>query len=192
MPEHTFLIVPEVSSERREYVPIGFVRPDLLCSNLVKIISGASIYHFGVLSSSMHMAWMRQVCGRLESRYRYSKKLVYNNFPWPQQPPQARVDAVERLASKILELRVEYGDGRHGFLPAKSGQSEPATLADLYDPISMPDALKRAHSELDRAVEKCYRNEPFRNDRERVEFLFGLYEKLTAPLLPPSKPDREK
>ena len=184
MPTRTFLIIPEVSSERRSYIPIGFMRPEILCSNLVKIIPDASLYHFGVLSSAMHMAWMRQVCGRLKSDYRYSNKLVYNNYPWPESPSDARQKAVEEKARRVLELRVEFGDGRHGFLPTRKSGVAPATLADLYDPLSMPPKLVKAHAELDRAVDLCYRAQAFTSERQRVEFLFALYEKLTSPLLP--------
>lgn len=171
-PKRSFLVVPEVSSEKRPYIPIGFMPPHILCSNLVKIIPNATPFHFGVLSSAMHMAWVRQVCGRLESRYRYSNKLVYNNFPWPT-PTETQRARVEEKARAVLAARARH-------LPPHGS----ATLADLYDPLTMPPELHKAHTELDRAVEKCYRAEPFRSDRERVEFLFGLYEKLTAPLLP--------
>lgn len=172
MPRRTFLIVPEVSSERRHYIPIGFMQPAILCSNLVKIVPDATPFHFGILSSAMHMAWVRQVCGRLESRYRYSNKLVYNNYPWPN-PTSEQQARVEEKARAVLAARDPH-------LPPRGL----AMLADLYDPNTMPRDLLRAHTELDRAVEKCYRPEPFRSDRERVEHLFRLYEQLTAPLLP--------
>ena len=119
------------------------------------------------------MAWMRSVAGRLESRYRYSAGLVYNNYPWPESATDKQRATVEEKAQAVLDARKPH-------LPP-DGMS---TLADLYDPLSMPPELVKAHAELDRAVEKCYRPEPFHSDRERVEFLFGLYEKLTAPLLP--------
>ena len=118
------------------------------------------------------MAWVRLVCGRLESRYRYSNKLVYNNFPWPNPTPAQR-ERVAETAQTVLDARAPH-------LPPR-GLS---TLADLYDPNTMPPELHRAHSQLDRAVERCYRAEPFGSDRERVEYLFRLYEQLTAPLLP--------
>jgi len=172
MPKRTFLVVPEVSSERRHYIPIGFMKPEILGSNLVKIVANATPFHFGFLSSAMHMAWMRQVCGRLESRYRYSNKLVYNNFPWPTPTPEQRA-RLEVKAQAVLAAREPH-------LPPRGL----ATLADLYDPNTMPRDLLRAHTELDRAVERCYRPEPFHSDRERVEHLFRLYEQLTAPLLP--------
>jgi MmeI, DNA-methyltransferase domain/MmeI, target recognition domain/MmeI, N-terminal domain/MmeI, helicase spacer domain/MmeI, C-terminal domain len=191
-PQRNYLVVPEVSSERRPYIPIGFVKPEIISSNLVKVIPDATLFHFGVLSSAMHMAWVRQVCGRLESRYRYSNKLVYNNFPWPEKCTDARREAVENRARRVVELRKEFGDGRHGFLPARKSGGAPATLADLYDPLAMPPALVKAHAELDRAVDLCYRREPFETERQRVEYLFALYEKLTAPLLPATKSKRAR
>jgi hypothetical protein len=129
------------------------------------------------------MAWVKQVCGRLESRYRYSNRLVYNNYPWPEAPTEAQQEAVKTCARRVLELRVEFGDGRHGFLPTRKTGVSQATLADLYDPLTMPAELAKAHAALDRAVERCYRKEAFTSDRQRVEYLFQLYEKLTAPLV---------
>jgi hypothetical protein len=120
----------------------------------------------------MHMAWMRQVCGRLKSDYRYSNKLVYNNFPWPDSPTAKQRAAVEAAAQAVLDARKKFPD---------------ATLADLYDPLTMPPALVKAHAALDRAVDLCYRPQRFDNDRQRVEYLFALYDKLTAPLIPVTK-----
>jgi hypothetical protein len=182
-PDCPYLLIPSVSSERRRYIPIGFMRPEIIASNLVLLVPAAESYHFGVLSSAMHMAWVRQVCGRLKSDYRYSNKIVYNNYPWPDTPSDEQRRRVEDASRRILELRSELGDGRAGFLPVKQ-KNRSASLADLYDGQSMPLELRKAHAELDRAVEKCYRPEPFDSDRQRVEFLFALYEKLTAPLLP--------
>jgi hypothetical protein len=122
----------------------------------------------------MHMAWMKLVAGRLESRFRYSNTLVYNNYPWPEATAEQKA-AVEIGAQAVL-------DARSHFLPPIGTN----TLADLYDPVAMPPALAKAHAELDRAVEKCYRKQPFTSDRERVEYLFALYEKITAPLAPTS------
>ena len=167
-PTRRFLVIPEVSSERRPYIPIGYLTPSVLCSNLVKIMPNASLYHFGILSSQMHMAWMRQVAGRLKSDYRYSAGLVYNNYPWPEGLTDAQKAAVEAAAKGVLDAREAYPT---------------STLADLYDPVTMPPALMKAHVALDRAVDRCYRKENFANDRARVEHLFALYEKLTAPLL---------
>jgi hypothetical protein len=168
MPTANYLLIPEVSSERRRFIPMGFMRPSVLCSNLVKLMPGATPYHFGVLSSTMHMAWVRQVAGRLKSDFRYSAKLVYNNYPWPREVSDAKRQAVEDAAQGVLEAREAHPE---------------ATLADLYDPLSMPANLGRAHAKLDRAVDKCYRSQPFVSERNRVEFLFGLYQELTAPLL---------
>lgn len=163
-PTGPFLVVPKVSSERRPYIPIGFLTPKTICSDLVFIVRDAELWHFGVLSSAIHMAWMRQVAGRLESRYRYSTGLVYNNFPWPQASEAQRA-AVEKAAALVLEARAKFPN---------------STLADLYDPVTMPPVLAKAHADLDRAVDRCYRREPFPNDRVRVEHLFALYEQLLA------------
>jgi|688.fasta_scaffold67891_2 hypothetical protein len=172
-PETSHLVVPEVSSETRRFIPIGFLSPEIIASNKLQMIPGASLFHFGIMSSTMHMAWMRVVAGRLESRFSYAPA-VYNNFPWAEVAAEQK-EAVERAAQAVLEARSD-------FLPP-TGRS---TLADLYDPTAMPPALAKAHAELDREVEKCYRKEPFSSDRERVEFLFSLYEKLTAPLVTPT------
>ena len=186
-PDCAYLLIPSVSSERRRYIPIGFMRPDVIASNLVLLVPGANLYHFGVLSSAMHMAWVRQVAGRLESRYRYSNKIVYNNFPWPAEPTAGQRGRVEEAAQRILDLRVELGDGRAGFLAHGEEKRQTACLADLYDHEGMPLPLYKAHAALDRAVDRCYRRQPFTSDRQRVEFLFALYEELTAPLLPASR-----
>lgn len=176
-PSSDYLLIPSVSSELRKYVPIGFISKEVIANNLVMFVPNAKLFHFGVLSSLMHMAWMRQVCGRLESRYRYSNTLVYNNFPWPEAPSAKQKAAVETAAQAVLDARKWFPD---------------ASLADLYDPLSMPPALVKAHAQLDRTVELCYRPQPFENDRQRVEYLFALYEKLTAPLLPAAKKGRKK
>jgi hypothetical protein len=176
-PDSNYLAVPEVSSEKRNYIPIGFVSKEVICSNRLQFVPDAELFHFGVLTSAMHMAWMRQVCGRLESRYLYSNTIVYNNFPWPQSATAKQRAVVEAKAQAVLDARQQF--------PA-------ATLADLYDPLAMPPALAKAHAELDRAVDHCYRPEKFDTDRQRVEFLFALYEKLTAPLLPATKSKRAR
>ena len=138
--EDTFIVVPEVSSERRRYIPIGFLTPDILCSNLVKIVPNATLYHFGILTSNVHMAWVRVVCGRLKSDYRYSSTLVYNNFPWPDANDEQKA-AIEKLAQAVLDARALYSD---------------SSLADLYDPLTMPPELLKAHRALDAAVMKLY------------------------------------
>ena len=152
---------------------MAFLDAEFIASTDLFTLPDAKTFHFGILTSTMHMAWVRQVCGRLESRYRYSAGLVYNNYPWPESATDKQRASVEAKAQAVLAARQPH-------LPPH-GMS---TLADLYDPLSMPPELVQAHTELDHAVEKCYRPEPFHSDRERVEYLFSLYEKLTAPLLP--------
>jgi restriction-modification enzyme MmeI-like protein len=173
-PQSRFMVIPQHTSETRKYVPFGYFDAKHIVHNSCSAIPDATFFHFGVLTSAIHMAWVRQICGRLESRYRYSTRLVYNNFPWPDATAEQR-ERVEAKARAVLAAR-----GPH--LPPRGL----GTLADLYDPLTMPPDLLRAHAELDRAAEKCYRAERFHSDRERVEFLFSLYEKLTAPLLPVS------
>ena len=180
MPKKEYLIIPEVSSERRPFIPIGFENPSTLASNLVKILPNASKYHFGILSSTMHNAWMRAVCGRLKSDYRYSKDIVYNNFPWPTNPTVAQQAAVEQAAQGVLDARAAHTT------PVSSSAAENgrgASLADLYDPLTMPPNLVKAHAALDKAVDRCYRPQAFESDAKRVEYLFGLYEKYTAGLV---------
>ncbi len=179
-PSSDYLLVPKVSSERRHYLPIGFMTPNYIVSGSALVVPRATAYHFGVLSSCMHMAWMRVVCGRMKSDYQYSVTIVFNNFPWPKPTPEQR-NRVEAKAQAVLDARATH-------LPP-SGTS---TLADLYDPNTMPPELRRAHAELDRAVESCYRSKKFETDRERVEFLFQLYEQLTAPLIPATPTPRGK
>lgn len=140
IPEGYSIIVPKTSSERREYLPMGFVGPEVLCSDAVFLIPNATLYHFGVLTSSVHNAWMRAVCGRLKSDYRYSKDIVYNNFPWPEADEALRA-AVEEKAQAILDARAQFPG---------------ASLADLYDPLAMPPALRKAHTALDRLLLKAY------------------------------------
>ena len=140
MPNGTYIAIPEVSSEKRRYVPMGFMSPDVLCSNLLKLVPDATLYHFGILTSNVHMAWMRAVCGRLKSDYRYSKDIVYNNFPWPS-PTDAQKRKIEQTAQGILNARELYPD---------------CTLADLYDEVTMPPELRKAHQNNDRAVMAAY------------------------------------
>jgi hypothetical protein len=151
----------------------------VIASNLVLFVPDATLYHFGVLSSAMNMAWVRQVCGRLKSDLRYSANLVYNNFPWPESPSEKQRAAVEAAAQAVLDVRAEF-------------QTHGESLAELYDPLAMPPKLVHAHADLDRAVDRCYRGQPFSDERQRVEFLFALYEKLTAPLIPVAKKRHRK
>jgi hypothetical protein len=165
MPNSEFIIIPRVSSERRVFIPIGFLKPPILTSDSVHIIPNATLYDFGILTSTMHMAWTRYVCGRLEMRYRYSKDIVYNNFPWPSPSGKQKED-IEKAAQTVLDVRAKYPD---------------SSLADLYDPNLMPVDLVKAHTALDRLVEKAY-GKTFTNDDERVAFLFEEYKRLTEGL----------
>ena len=167
IPQAPFLVIPEVSSERRDYVPIGWVRPPTVPSNLVRVLLGADLWHFGILTSAMHMAWLHQIGGRLESRYGYSIGIVYNPFPWP--------DATDQQRTKIRSLA-------HGVLDARD-QFPNSTLADLYDADAMPPQLRKAHRILDDGVDKLYSSSVFTGDRDRAEHLCGLYEKLVMPLV---------
>ncbi|MGH8691095.1 MAG: type IIL restriction-modification enzyme MmeI, partial [Burkholderiales bacterium] len=175
-PQVPYLLIPSVSSERRAYVPVGFMQPDTIASNLVLIVPGATHYHFGVLCSTMHMAWVRFVAGRLESRYRYSNQVVYNNFPWPEPPPDKQAKAIEAGANAVLAARAKYPN---------------SSLADLYDPLSMPPELAKAHQALDRAVDATYGKRSFASDAERVAFLFELYHEYTSLLPVDAKPARK-
>ena len=173
IPTAPFLVVPEVSSERRDYIPIAWLEPPVIPSNLVRIIENASRPLFALLTSAMHVSWLRYIGGRLKSDYRYSIGLVYNTFPLPPVP-------TERLAlhaDAVLAARINHPD---------------ATLADLYDPDLMPADLRKAHQALDRAVDRLYRRSGFTSDRERVEHLFGLYEKMLVPLTAKASPTRAR
>ena len=163
MPKSTYIIIPEVSSEKRRYVPMGFMTPDILCSNLVKIIPDATLYHFGVLTSNVHMAWMRVVCGRLKSDYRYSKDIVYNNFPWPT-PTDEQKTKIEQTAQAILDARAFYPD---------------CSLADLYDEVAMPPELRKAHQDNDRAVMRAYGFDLSMTESACVAELMKMYQELT-------------
>jgi len=166
MPSTNYIAIPETSSENRKYIPIGFLEPNVLCSNAMRLIPHATLYHFGILTSRMHMAWMRATAGRLELRYRYSKDVVYNNFPFPNAS-KAQEEAITQKAQEVLEAREKY--------PTSS-------LADLYDPLAMPKELAKAHKELDLAVDKLYRKTAFKDDTERIAFLFEMYKEITSNL----------
>lgn len=190
-PKSRYLAIATASGERRHYIPMAFLPPETIASNQVYVLAGATTYHLGVLVSEAHMSWMRQVCGRLESRYRYSNKLVYNNFPWPTEATDKQKATVEDAAQAVLDARTACGYRPEGGTP-KAGEPKPQTLADLYDPLAMPKLLRDAHKDLDRAVDKCYRAAPFTSERQRVEFLFDLYQKLTAPLIATGKKGKKK
>ena len=164
MPDSTYVIIPKVSSERRRYIPMGLMTPNILASDLVFIIPDASLYHFGVLTSNVHMAWVRAVCGRLEMRYRYSKDIVYNNFPWPT-PTGEQKARIEQTAQAILDARALYPD---------------CSLADLYDEVTMPPELRKAHQANDKAVMQAYGFwGKLNTETACVAELMKMYQKLT-------------
>ncbi|MDB5250654.1 MAG: methyltransferase [Segetibacter sp.] len=165
IPNSPYLVVPKVSSERRKYIPIGYIDNSVLSSDLLFIIKSSRLYQFGVLASAIHMTWVKYTCGRLKSDFRYSKDIVYNNFPWPENPNEKQEQAVEAAAQNVLDARAQFPN---------------ASLADLYDPNTMPPALVKAHQALDKAVDLCYRPQPFVNETKRIEFLFELYDKYTS------------
>ena len=171
-PKTNYLALPEVSSENRKYIPIEFISKEVIGSNKIYMIPMATKYLFGILNSSMHMSWVRQISGRLKSDFQYSTGIVYNNFPWPENPTDKQIKLVEEKAQKVLDTRKEFPN---------------SSLADLYDPLTMPPALVKAHQELDKAVDLCYRPQPFPNETKRIEFLFELYEKYTQPLMAKTK-----
>ncbi len=173
----TFIVVPRVSSENRPYIPFGFFDKNSIVSDTCMSIPNGTIFHFGILMSKMHMAWVKTTCGRLESRYRYSKDIVYNNFPWPENTTDKQKEAIDIAAQKVLDVRAEFLN---------------SSLADLYDPLTMPPVLVKAHNELDKVVDLAYRPQPFTTDANRMEFLFELYEKYTAGLFAVEKKSKSK
>lgn len=169
-PDSNYLIFPGVSSENRRYIPIDFTSPNVIASNALLIVPAATLYHFGILTSNVHMAWMRTVAGRLKSDYRYSTKVVYNNFPWPS-PSEKTKAKIEQTAQAILDARALYPD---------------SSLADLYDELTMPAELRRAHQANDKAVMEAYGftkvadgKKTWLTESETVEKLFEMYEKIT-------------
>lgn len=173
-----FILIPAHSSENREYIPMGFFSNGEIAHNSCQIIPNGELYDFGILESAMHMTWVRYVCGRLESRYRYSKDIVYNNFPWPDKPTEKQVAAVEQAAQAVLDARAAHPE---------------SSLADLYDPVAMPPDLRRAHQALDKAVDAAYGKKSFfTSDAERVAFLFDLYHHYTSLLPAPEAKKKRK
>lgn len=161
---NTALVIPEVSSQMRRYIPIGFIGSDVICTNKLQIIPEGTLFHFGVLTSNVHMAWVRAVCGRLKSDYDYSKKIVYNNFPWCNPTPEQKAK-IEQTAQMILDARAKYPD---------------CSLADLYDETVMPPELRKAHQLNDRAVMEAYGFWGRLNtESECVAELMGMYQRLT-------------
>ena len=167
-PKSNYLAFPEVSSELREYIPIGFLDSNIIASNKLYTIDRASLFDFSVLTSRMHMAWVRTVSGRLKSDYQYSTGIVYNNFPWPTPASDVPSKNIEATAQAVLDARAVHTN---------------ASLADLYDPLTMPANLLKAHQQLDKAVDAAYNYKGANTDAARVAFLFERYQALTS-LLP--------
>jgi len=171
------LVIPVVSSERRKYIPMGFIDKNTISTNGNLIMPNAKLFHFGVLTSTMHMTWVKNICGRLKSDFRYSKDIVYNNYPWPENPTSKQIKAIEIEAQKVLDVRSEFSK---------------SSLSDLYDPLAMPPKLAKSHQDLDKAIDLAYRSQPFTSEANRMVFLFELYEKYTADLFTTEKPKKKK
>jgi len=176
-PNSDYLAFPTVSSENRSYIPIAYLKPQTIASNQLYTIPNATKYDFGILTSSMHMTWMRYVAGRLKSDYRYSSSVVYNNYPWANNVTSKNKKNVEDKAQKVLDVREEF--------PKSS-------LSDLYHPLTMPPKLAKAHQSLDKAVDLCYRPQVFPNESSRIEYLFELYNQYAEPLLNENKGKKKK
>ncbi|WP_346770805.1 type IIL restriction-modification enzyme MmeI, partial [Flavobacterium filum] len=171
-PESNYILIPRHSSENRAIIPFGFFSTESVAGDTCSTIPNSKLFHLGILQSSMHMAWVNAVCGRLEKRYRYSNEIVYNNFPWPENITDKNIKTIEISIQKILYIREKY-----------NGNS----LSDLYKTLTMPSELVKAHQELDKAVDIAYRPQAFASEAKRMEFLFELYEKYTADLFTKEK-----
>lgn len=176
-PTSDFVLIPRHSSENRKYIPIGIFDNSYIVSDSCLSIDNAKLFNFGILTSKMHMAWVANTCGRLKSDFRYSNDLVYNNFPWPENPTEKQIKEIEAATQKVLDTRLEFPN---------------SSLADLYDTLTMPPSLVKAHNRLDKAVDSAYRTQPFTTEAKRMEFLFSLYEKYTAELFTKEKPKKKK
>lgn len=173
----TFIVVPRVTSENRKYIPMGFFDKNSIVSDTCMSIPNGTLFHFGILMSTMHMSWVKTTCGRLESRFRYSKDIVYNNYPWPENPSDKQIKTIEEKVQNVLDVRASFPN---------------SSLADLYSPLTMPPTLVKAHNELDKAVDAAYSKQAFTSEAKRMEFLFELYEKYTADLFSKEKPKKKK
>ena len=176
-PKTNYIIVPLHTSENRAYIPLGFFSPEFIVGNSCTAIPNATIFHFGILSSAMHMSWVKNICGRIKSDFRYSNDIVYNNYPWPDNPNDKQVKAIETAAQNVLDTRLQFPN---------------SSLADLYDSLTMPPTLVKAHNDLDKAVDLAYRPQAFTSEANRMVFLFELYEKYTADLFTKEKPKKQK
>jgi len=177
IPINDYLVMPEIALNKRKYFTVGYVSKDILSSNLVKIMPNGNLYHFGIMSSFMFITWFKSVGGQLGNQHRFSKDIVYNNFPWPENPSEKAIKSIEEKAQKVLDARQQFPN---------------SSLADLYDPLTMPPALIKAHNELDKAVDLAYRPQAFTSEANRMVFLFELYEKYTADLFTKEKTQKAK
>ncbi len=166
-PDSSYVLIPRHSSENRRYVPFGFFEKNFIVADSCNSIPGATLFHFGVLVSLMHNLWLKYTCGRIKSDFRYSNDIVYNNYPWPENPTDKQKQSIESAVQKVLDVRLQFPN---------------SSLADLYDPLTMPPALVKAHNALDKAVDLCYRSQPFTSEANRIEYLFELYAKYTSGL----------
>lgn len=160
-PSSNYLLIPRTTSENREYIPIGFFTKNDIVSDSCHAIPDATLYHLGILQSKMHMVWVKTVCGRLKSDYRYSGEIVYNNFPWPKDISEEHKQKIEAAAQKVLDARAAWPN---------------STLAELYNPLTMPENILKAHHALDTLVDRAYQKQPFQSEMERIQFLFALYQ----------------
>ncbi|WP_310558914.1 DNA methyltransferase [Flavobacterium sp.] len=176
-PKSDYLMIPVVSSELRKYIPIGFLTQEIIANYSSFILPNATIFEFGIISSLMHNIWIQNICGKLEGRIRYSNTLGYNNFPFPENLTEKQIKAIEEKAQNIINIRNEFNSN---------------SLAELYDQSSMPPYLKKAHNDLDKAVDLAYRSVAFTTEANRMAYLFDLYEKYTADLFTADKPKKKK
>jgi len=176
-PNSDYILIPRHSSENRKYIAMGYFSKDNIIGDTCLSVSNINKYHFGVIQSYMHLSWIKTTCGRIKSDYRYSNEIVYNNFPWPENPTDKQKEAIEKSAQKVLDTRLNYPE---------------SSLADLYHPLSMPPDLVKAHNELDKAVDSAYSKQAFTSDAKRMEFLFDLYEKYTAGMFGEEKKKGKK
>lgn len=183
-PQSDYLAIPKVSSENRDYIPIGYCSKDIICGDKLFNLPDATLFHFGVITSKMHMVCMKYTCGRMKSDYSYSNTIVYNNFAWPNDPNDKQTLLISDSAQNVLDIRRKYQE--------QLSNNTGASLAQLYDPLTMPRDLAKAHQELDKAVDLAYRSQPFTSEAKRMEFLFELYEKYTADLFTKEKAKKSK
>ncbi len=175
-PKECYLVVPETSSSNRKYIPIAYLNKNVIASNSLQIINSSSLYLFGVLQSKQHNSWIVNISGRLKNDIRYTPN-VYHTYPFPENPNEKQIKAIEEKAQNVLDARLQFPN---------------SSLADLYDPLTMPPSLIKAHNELDKAVDLAYRQQPFTSEAKRMEFLFELYEKYTADLFTKEKVKKSK